>query len=305
MSTAAITVDRDASIRARRRACAGAILTVLILAPALADSPPVDADQSDFIVGLSAPSRDALLSIDFDARIHDIRAREGQCVDTGAPLIQFDDETQRIRCEVARFQAESTLDLDLAKIRVDHAEAELKRIEGLTGSTSAKELLDARLAAEAAHIEQSIAQLKHAQAERDYQLQKQLLAERTLTAPFEGLIALVEGEVGETVSRGAPIVRLVKLHPLTVTFSCPLEIAQGLSRGQPVDLRVPLPGAAARVGNIEFVSPVVDPASQMVTVRVTVGNDAHDWPAGVQVEMRVLKREPVATVATAATGGHE
>ncbi len=267
-------------------------------------APPTEtAPDREVLVGLSAPSQDAALAVDFDARVRDLLIREGQPVTAGAPLIRFEDEAHRLRAEIAQFEASSTLHLELAQVRVRHAESELARIEGLGSTTSTKELLDARLAAEAARLEHSIAQLKHAQAARQHRLEQELLQQRTLTAPFEGVVVQIAPEVGETVERGAEIMRLVKLHPLRVTFNCPIEIAHEMTRGQPVQLRATLPGASQRVGHIDFISPVVDPASQMVMVRVSVGNDSRDWPAGVRVEMDVPGPAPAPAVATS-VGSH-
>ena len=87
-----------------------------------------------------------------------------------------------------------------ANAEVDRAQAALRSARAqLTAARRASDAADAAVTATAAEIERAKAALGDAQAAID---------DLTLEAPFAGLVASLDAVVGETVSPGAPVVRI-------------------------------------------------------------------------------------------------
>lgn len=241
------------------------------------------------VVGFTAPLRSATLSVEGSERIASLEVQPGAYVRAGDVLARLRDEIQRIRAEIAARSANSTLEVELARVRMEHARRELERLEScrLDLAVAAKELADARAAYESAEIEHGIARLRHELAVLDFRLQSQLLEELVIRAPFDGYVLDVKKQVGETVEEGEGIVELVQLDPLLVVLDCPLELAHALREGDCLNVRAELEQFSARQACVQMVSRAADAASQTVRVRLLMDNHDRAWMAGLKVYVDV------------------
>ncbi len=254
------------------------------------------------LAGFAQPMRTVTLAPLRPGRIRQIAVDEGQFIEAGRVAVYLDDHVQQRRVEIAKALAESRLELQLARVRMEQARRELERIEGLARgrNVSTKELNDAQANAEAARLAYQQAIFKHEQARREYRLQQALLDDLHLKAPFDAYVARRHKDAGDSIQEQEPILTLVQLDPLVVTVDCPLEAGCELRVGQKVLVRplgVDLP---PREGEVYFISRVADPASQTVRVKLRVANDDAGWTAGLRVELRF----PTATAAAGAARPH-
>lgn len=133
--------------------------------------------------------------------------------------------------EIARLQLESLRtsnrdQLAVAGARVAQAQRELERVKA--GPTQA-ELDRAAIA-----IRQAEAQVQ--QAER-------ALARTALTAPFDGVVSLVNAEVGALTAPGTPVVEIVDVTPLRLNVQIDEVDVRQVSEGMPVRVQLDaLPG---------------------------------------------------------------
>lgn len=143
------------------------------------------------LVGVTAPSREVTLASVLPARVLALPAREGSFVKAGDEIIVLDDRVQRAHTEMAQASAKSTLKIQLTRVLRDNAQREWKRLESLGGQDAAsiKELSDTESLAAAAGLEHDIALFDHAQAQRNYERERQLLKEFQLRAPFAGYVS--------------------------------------------------------------------------------------------------------------------
>ena len=109
----------------------------------------------------------------------------------------FNAETARLRLENLR--TSNAGELGAASARIAQAERELERARA---GASEFELAQAQVS-----IDQASAQLDQAQLNYDRTI---------LTAPFSGVIATIDVEIGQRVSAGLPIVNLVDVSPLRI-----------------------------------------------------------------------------------------
>ncbi len=175
-------------------------------------------------MGVVVASRSVDIRGDFGGEVTATPVAVGQSVQAGDTVAEFDSsaaqESKRMRrAELLSAKAqvlEATIDHDAAlKLR--------NRISKLhaDGFTTREELDDAELT-----LARSAATLARAQAGRQ-QIQAALersvreQSKRTMTAPFDGVVARRYVDVGDTLPVGAAVVRLLEASVPTVAFAIP------------------------------------------------------------------------------------
>lgn len=136
--------------------------------------------------------RDALLATALGGYVEAVHVREGDRVRKGQLLASVDGEMHELRLARARIELES-------------ATRELERAEALSGSIPVAEADAARDRKSSAHAALRELQLNSARAK--------------LRAPFSGVVARLDTEVGEVAPPGAPLLRLVQIQPALVTLT--------------------------------------------------------------------------------------
>lgn len=275
--------------------CLGSIPTVR--AQLAAEGPPHPLWRNDVaLIGFTAPVQRAVVTSTQPAVIRRLMAAEGTQVTAGTPLAEFDNAVQLARVEIARLEAESDVDIDIARVRLEHAESELQRLINLPSGAMAapKELTDARAKERETRLEYAKAIFAQQRAVRQHDLQRRILEELTLRAPFTGYVAEHLKEVGETVDEGEGVMVLARLDPLVVTLDAPIETALAVKTGDPFEVRPAPPLDAVlqmRRGTVIFVSRAADPGSQTCRIRIAVPNDDGQWMSGMKVTAAPVEGE--------------
>ena len=76
------------------------------------------------------------------------------------------------------------------------------------------------------------------QRRSEVELARQLLSDTALVSPIDGAVAQRQASVGEYLGAGAPVVTLVRVHPLRLRLSVPEREAVSVKAGQRVNLTV-------------------------------------------------------------------
>ena len=254
-------------------------------------------DGRDQLTGFTAPVQQVTLATVHTGRIAEIAVREGEVVPAGALMLRLDDGVQTQRVAIAKALAESTLEIELARVRRDQAARDLEQMISLdqTKVATPKEVGDARADAAATEVELAQAEFEHVQAQREYELQQRLLDELSVRAPFDGYVAERLKEVGDTVEEREGVLTLVQLDPLEVTIDCPLDQLGKLQAARHVLITWPDDGAE-RVGEVSFISRVAHAASQTVKVKLHVPNPDNTWIAGVRVNVDLAAQPTAAQI---------
>jgi RND family efflux transporter MFP subunit len=102
-------------------------------------------------------------------------------------------------------------------------------------------------------------------------LARQQLADTVLNAPIDGAVRERKASVGEYLAAGAPVVGLVKLHPLRLRVAVPERDAAAVRIGQAV--RVKLEGdPVEHAGRVVRVSPAIQEQNRTLAVEAEVAN---------------------------------
>jgi RND family efflux transporter MFP subunit len=243
----------------------------------------------EVILGITLPWQDVVLGSVKEGRIARIFVEEGQTVEAGTVLATLDNGTQLARVEMARTLAESTVEIELAKVKLEVAEHALERLIRLSQHAPGKEVYEARSEVEKARLEIKVAELKHLQAMQSAELEELYLEQLNIRAPFSGFVTELIKRVGETVDVREGVIAMVELDPLAVSINCPLHLAGRIRRGdqftvQPVD-RHWLP----KTGEVIFISRAADAASQTFRLKLKVKNDKDSWVSGLKVRVDLGK----------------
>ena len=250
--------------------------------PAKPDAPPAVVGVANAVTTELAPvhwapgsvisRRDAKVASEQDGRV--VRVVEvGQKVREGEPLAVLDDTA--------------------LALQERQGEADLARIQAQLDMAARQEQRYAQLAAQ-----QNIARAQYEQisADRDMLVQERARAQALLAqtrhqrtqmvvrAPFDGVVAERSVQLGEYVETGSAVARLVDTGAQEVRVRAPVDLAQHLAVGMPVQVRVGRTAAAKeRTHPVSALVPVGDEASRQLELRIAM--DVGELPVGTAVDV--------------------
>lgn len=216
-----------------------------------------------------APVQGVTLGADADGTIARIAVESGAAVKEGELLLEFDTTVEQAQLASAEAR------LAIAKLNRDRA-SELR--ESNTNSQ--------------AELDQVDAQLKQARA--DAEASRAQLAKKQVRAPFAGRVGIRLVNVGQFVSRGAPLMPIQKLDPIYANFTIPQRQLPALVLGQRVEILVDAFPGRVFAGELTAVNPVVDSVSRNVSVQATLSNPDEVLRAGMfaRVEVQLPAAKP-------------
>jgi len=208
-------------------------------------------------------------------------AEVGAAVDKGDVIARIDPGL--IRIEVTRAEA------NVARLETDlrYRQRQLERTEELAAKDSAsKTLLDEALA------QRDQAQFLLDGARADLERARANLARTEIRARFAGHVTERLGSVGEFVSIGEDVIRLVDTHRIEISLPATITQSRYIAPGMRVPVRS---GAIQREHPVRTVVPVGDAVSRMVEVRLAVGDG--EWLVGTPVQVSLPSDDAHSTVA--------
>ncbi|KAF0114254.1 MAG: secretion protein HlyD [Rhodospirillaceae bacterium] len=104
--------------------------------------------------------------------------------------------------------------------------------------------------------------------------------QRRLLAPVAGVITELRAAVGQRAATGEPVARLVDPGRCFLVVNVDETFARRLKAGEALKVEIQVgEGWIEKDGRLEVVSPVADPASRLVRVKVAFDNlDGRIWP---------------------------
>ncbi|GAB4520428.1 MAG: efflux RND transporter periplasmic adaptor subunit [Amphiplicatus sp.] len=199
-------------------------------------------------IGSGRAIQSVVLNAEVAGIVAEILVEPGQRVVRGAPLLKLDSREQEIA---------------LAKARAEYAIAKTnaERFSGLIEdeAASALELEAAQNAYAAAR-----AALRQAEYERD---------RRTVRAPFDGVVGLIDLDVGDFLSVGARITTIDDLSALLVDFSIPEAASPFVRPGLEITAIAPSAGGRSFVGTVRAIDSRIDPVTRTRRVEAVLVNE--------------------------------
>lgn len=221
------------------------------------------AAESQWVNGITEAINDVVLSSSLPGIVGSRPVREGDIVKAGQPIIELDRKLEELE-EKRR------------KHMVDLRKTDLERTRSLFEKNSVSVSRD--------EMDKKIAE--HAVAQVEYELAREALTRRQIVAPFNGMITALTLDVGEACQAQQPLVRLVDITKCYFIANVEARAGSSLKVGQTVPLEIEAGKEAVKMsGTVFFVSPVVDPASGLLRVKILFENPEGKVRPGVAGKM--------------------
>ena len=196
-------------------------------------------------------------------RVTEIAIRAGAWVKAGDVLLRLDDDIQRA-------------DLSEAEAQLSQAQSALDR---------ARTLKKNRVVAASA-VDKLIAARTVAEADRARAARR--LSDRTVIAPFAGIVGFTEVEQGARIENGIRVATLDDLSMVDIEFWLSEDLFGTVAAGRRIVANAAAFPDRTFTGAIDSIASRVDPVSRAFRVRARVANPDFALPAGMFMHLSVV-----------------
>lgn len=200
------------------------------------------------MTGTVEAERTVELSAQESGRITELPAEKGTRLQAGAPIAEIDARELRAQLEEARAQA------DLAQERWQRR----RELYEKKNAISELDYLQAR-----SRAKQAAARVDRLEAR---------LADKTIEAPFTGVLDQRSVEVGTTVSPGQTAATMVDLRPVKVSAGVPERYANDVAPGDSATVTVSSLDDEMFRGELTYVGSAVDEESRTLPIEIELPN---------------------------------
>ena len=233
-----------------------------------------------WVSGTVISQNDARIAAETDGRITWV-ADVGSRIEQGDAIARIDAEDLRLDLTDSKAQLASL------KAQLKYRNSSLQRMQKLAASNNASEtqLDEAQSQLDMTRQEIKRAEVAIAQIKRR-------IRQTDVLAPFPGIVVERVVQVGEFVSRGAQVARLVDTEHREIRAQAPLSVAGWIREGMQVSVEH---GDRESLSPVSYVIPVGDDRSRMFEVRIAANDPA--WIIGSPVRIALPNSEPRELVA--------
>lgn len=217
-------------------------------------------------VGTTRAAKSVAIVPEVDGRLVELKITPGTPVEAGDVLARLDDSIQRA-------------DLTEAEAVLTEQSQSLDRIRTLRRTNAVSQ----------AALEDATARLAEAQANMERASRR--LEDRSITAPFAGVVGLTNYDVGARVSDGQVLTRLDDLTEVEVEFSLPETVFSQVRRDQTVTAHSAAFPDRAFEGTVTAVDSRIDPVSRAFRTRAVIPNPDSTLPAGMFLSLTLVLSE--------------
>jgi len=237
--------------------------------------PFAEFDRGD-LRGLVTPGRRVRLGAPMGTQVKAVKVDEGDRVESGDLLAEFDYEMQELAVELNKLKIKEE------RMRLDESEIQLQK---MTEGRETYAFRDWEIRKK--ELQRDAAKVALERAKQNQELEEVKLDRYFVRAPFDGYVHQIEVDKGSSLRQGDPVLSLVSLDPLEAELHLPVELYSRISVGQRYRLRAeqaivpeledPL------IGRVKMVDPLIDSPSQTFRCVFEIPNPEHKLPAGFPV----------------------
>lgn len=215
-------------------------------------------------LGTAQANESVVITAQTQEKVTAVHFSDGQTVAAGDLLVELD-----AREELARVQE--------LKFRLAEANRQYQRLQDLRKQDAASEQ---QVESQDVIVKEIVAQLEVAET---------LLAQKQITAPFDGRLGIRQVSVGSLVSPTQQITTLDDITPIKLDFSVPELFFASLAVGQQVTARSGAYPDQAFTGTIQSIDSRVDPLTRSIMVRAEVPNEEGLLRPGMLLRVQLLR----------------
>ncbi len=183
---------------------------------------------------------------------------------------------------------ETLMLVDEAQARLDRAKKDVEYITALrkNQSTNQMELENAitNLAAQSARLEAGKAAVEQRKAQINRLKEK--LTRTIIYAPFDGYAVEKSTEVGQWLTPGAPVAKIISAGPIDAVADVPERVVNNLKPGDPVNVLIE-PLNKSVVGKVFAIVPAANKAARTFPVKLRLENPTGDFKAGMSITVSI------------------
>jgi membrane fusion protein, multidrug efflux system len=215
------------------------------------------------LTGLILPLHDIEIGTPVSGIVTQLLVKEGDTVSAGQPILRLNDEMDKL--ELTRTER------ILQKTQFDYDAAE-RLFQEKIGTK--EEALRRKIEHELAKIQKQAAEVR--------------LSQRTIVAPYSGVIVRRDKEPGEAVQIDETLMQLIHIQQVYAQFYLEPEQAQKLKLEDMLSFSISsLPGTPSFRGKIEFMDPRVDAESGLYRMKLLLENPNLVLKPGMRAELNL------------------
>lgn len=224
-------------------------------------------------VGILRANHEVMLRSETAGRIKEILFKEGEAVNQGDLLIQFED-------------GDLKAELEQAKAELSFRQADFER------STKLKEQ---KLVSQFSKVYDE-ARSGYEQAKARVDKSEAQLEKTKIFAPFSGHIGLIKIDAGEYVQPNTELVKLVDYTPIKVNFKIPEKYLHDLGVGQLAEIKLDGFPNEIFTATIEAIEPSIQAESHSIGVTALIPNENQKLRSGLYANISVIVGEKSGTL---------
>ncbi len=232
-----------------------------------------------------------------DGRVESVKVQVGSVVRQGEVLVKLDSKSQQEDLAISEAELLSRkAELEVAQLQLEQAQERLRRRDS-PEQVRLQAISEEELSAARYEQRMMSAKLEMARARvREYEVRveqlRQKVAEASLRAPFDGVVAGRFVHPMSLVRAGQPLIHMLRRGKAQVRFAIPAQETRSIAVGQPVQVEVAEHGLTFE-GRVTQVAPEVDVSTLMVfalaDLEMAQGTPV---PAGTAVRVKVSSMQP-------------
>jgi len=238
-----------------------------------------------------------------DGMIATIAVQRGDVIRRGQPLVTLQSGAEKMAVESAAYRSRMEGQIAAARNRIDYANKKLARLTDLQKQNfmSAQGLDEADAEKRLAESELQSAGEARELARIELQRAQELLALRTMTAPFAGVVVdrmLNPGDLAESGSGRKPVLKVAQIDPIRADVPLPASMFGQVRAGTKAVVTSAV-GGGRFDATVRSVDRVIDAASGTFVARLELPNPQGLVPGGARCSATIEGLTPPVRAAAA------
>ena len=219
--------------------------------------------------------------------LKDVLVDRGDFVHKGQKIAQLESDVEEANVALAQARANNDAAPKGKKARMDFLQRKRDRLEELrtSGSTSLSSFDEADSDYKTAVQDLRDAEFNLEIAKLDYKRSVNVLAQRTITSPIDGVVVERSLGPGEYAYEQAPIVTVAQINPLNVEVYLPVALYPQVKKGMAASVRPDQPVGGKYAASIEVIDQVFDSRSGTFGIRLNLPNPDSVLPASLRCKL--------------------
>lgn len=257
---------------------------------------PITASAQDRDIGsgfdcLIQPTQVLKLGTPIPGLLNEVLVDRGAHVKKGDVIARLESTVETASVALARARAENQSSVEAARARLDFQARKADRMARLrkTDNVAVSTADEAETSARVAESELREAQVTIELAKLDLARAEEVLRQRTIRSPIDGVVVERKLGPGEYAFDQAHLVTVSQIDPLRVETFLPLSQFGRIRPGMTAEVEPEDPVGGKYTATVTVVDHVFDPGSGTIGVSLELPNPGNALPAGLKCQVHFLR----------------